>query len=82
MTISVRNRPISRTVPVVSPSAIFSATRKGRRQQQHHARRDIGQRALQRQADGQAGRAQQGDQRGGLHPELAQHRDQVIARMA
>ena len=45
-------------------------------QQQHHAGRDIGQGALQRQADGQARRAQKRDQRGGLHPELAQHRHQ------
>ena len=47
---------------------------EGAQEQQHHAGGHIRQRALQRQADGEAGGAQQRDQRGGLHPELAQHR--------
>ena len=44
--------------------------------QQHDARRDVAERALQRQADGQAGGAERGEDRGRLDAELLQHRDQ------
>ena len=40
--------------------------------QQHDTGGEVGQCALQRQTDGQAGGAQQGDDGGGLHPEAVQ----------
>ncbi len=44
--------------------------------QQHHPGGDVGERALQGQADGQAGGAEDGDQARGLDAELVQHGDQ------
>ena len=44
-------------------------------EQQHDSGRDILERTLQRQADGEAGRTDDGDDAGGLHAELGQHRN-------
>jgi hypothetical protein len=66
---SVVNRSSALTMPWRPPV--------GAEQQDHHSGRHIAQRPLQGQADGQGGGAQQGEDRGGLHAELLQHRDQA-----
>ena len=50
--------------------------------QQHDAGSDVLQRALQRQADGEADGADGGDDRRRLDAELAEHHDDHQARMA
>jgi len=49
----------------------------GPEDQDHHPGGDVGQRPLQRQADGQGRGGQDGDDRGRLHPQLLQHRDKA-----
>ena len=48
---------------------------EGPEDEQHHPRRDIGKRALQRKADGETGGAQQRDQACRLHAEFGEHRE-------
>ena len=43
--------------------------------QEHHAGSDIRQRPLEREADGEAGGAERGEHRGGLHAELPERGD-------
>ena len=43
--------------------------------QQHHAGCDVGERALERETDGEAGGAENRDQTRRLHTELAEHKD-------
>ena len=52
------------------------ADAEGPEPEQHDARRDIGQGPLQSEADRQARGAERGEQRGGLHSELAQRGDE------
>ena len=71
----VANSPISSIVPAMSPTSTYSPIRNGPQRQQHDAGRDVLQRALQRQSDGQADRADGGDDRRRLDAELAEHHD-------
>jgi thioesterase domain-containing protein len=48
---------------------------EGTEEQQHHSRREVRERALERQADGEARGAEDGDQRRGLDSDHAEHGD-------
>ncbi len=52
------------------------ADAKGPEPQQHDARRDVGERPLQGEADRKARGAERGEEGGGLHADLAQRRDE------
>src|SRR6267154_3035575 len=76
VTSSVQNSDSSLTVPRLPPTLHLVADPEGPEDQQHDARRQVGERALQGEPDRQAGGADDGDEARRLDAELRQHREQ------